>query len=132
MLSLFRMAPQRFRRGPRARRLAAFKWAALLVLVLATLPAVSCSGPEPPTGERGNILDDAHRILRPGVIDAQATGVGCGGSSKEALTSARRVAKYNLRSLTGPARYLVRFRKEGEFTRGEQTCVEVVASAYAP
>ena len=76
-----------------------------------------------------NISDDRHSIANPSKRYASATGIGCGKIRKEALTTARQVAQYNLRSLTGPARYRIRYDIVREFSESNNICFEVSAQA---
>ena len=98
--------------------------AALLLLVL----TAGCGKPDI-KGELSRIADDKYRIEDPSPRNALATGVGCGGTQDEALINARRIAKFNLRSLTGPARYSVSFKTLRTIPDEKETCVEVSARA---
>lgn len=101
--------------------------ALLLALVLG-----ACNGEPLPPGERRYTHDSQHRIADPGVIGASATGTGCAVSRRRALTIARRVAQFNLRSLTGAARYNVRFDLVSETSDAQGYCVEFSARAIEP
>ena len=101
-------------------------WLALGVLLLA-----GC-GPPRPVGELRAIQDDQFRIAHPSQIGATATGAACGSTSQEALTSAQRVAQFNLRRLTGPARYNVRLDPVSERHTPEGVCIEVSATSVEP
>lgn len=103
---------------------------AILALGLAVL-AAGCSSEGPP-GELRAILPGQHQIAHPGVIDASATGEGCGPTRTRALTSAQRVAHFNLRTLTGQGRYNVRFDLVGERETAQGVCIQVNAVAVAP
>jgi hypothetical protein len=107
-------------------------WAApLLGLVLPGLVLLGsgCGGQPRPADELRNIQEDRHRIADPSRLHALATGIGCGGTRQDALTSAQRVAQFNLRSLTGEARYLVEFAVLRELPEPQRYCVEVSARA---
>jgi hypothetical protein len=101
-------------------------WLALGVLLLA-----GC-GPPRPEGELRAIQDDQFRISNPSQIGATATGAACGSTSQEALTSAQRVAQFNLRRLTGPARYNVHLEPVSERHTPEGICIEVSATSVEP
>lgn len=105
---------------------------ALPALVLAGLVLAACGGAPQPTGELREILDENHQIADPGIIGASATGRGCAVSRNEALTMARRVAQFNLRSLTGSARYKVRYELLDETEDLKGFCVVFSARAVAP
>lgn len=81
-------------------------------------------------GEVYGTRDDQHRIANPSRQHARATGTGCADSERLARISAARVARYNLRSLTGAARYVVSVERRDTYTREDgQVCVEVEALA---
>lgn len=101
------------------------------VLVCVVLGLVACGGPRP-RGELLGIQDDQYTIADPGKIGASATGRGCGFTPKQALTSARRVAQFNLRTLTGVARYNVRYDPLSQSRTDTGYCVEVSATAVSP
>jgi len=61
-------------------------------------------------GEMRYIQEDQRRVENPGKIGARAIGRGCDSTKGDALEMARRVALYNLRSVTGQARYTVTYR----------------------
>ncbi len=82
-----------------------------------------------PQGDLLHIQEEQHQIGNPSRDQATATGIGCGGSDKAALADARRVAEYNLRSLTGEAHYYVQFRTLRQIADPTQQCVEVQAQA---
>ncbi|MBI4083712.1 MAG: hypothetical protein HY423_13995 [Candidatus Lambdaproteobacteria bacterium] len=60
---------------------------------------------------------------------AIATGIGCDTTEQAALVSARRVAHYNLRSVTGDSSYRVVFRIVRQVPSADRVCVEVEAQA---
>jgi hypothetical protein len=95
--------------------------------LLAALLAAACSSPPP--GQLDFIQPDAFAIANPSRTHASASGIGCGFTEKEALLVAQRVSAYNLRSLTGPARYQVAFEVLRTFPRDKEHCVEVAARA---
>ena len=119
---------QRLRRWPV--RLRAGAAALGVVLAVAALPG--CGGKPLPTGELLGIQADQHRIEHPAKLGARATGLGCGADSGTAMASARRVAQFNLRRLTGEARYVVHFDRLGERRGAQEVCVEVAATAAEP
>ena len=98
-------------------------------MLIAAAILLACGAPQPPQGELLNIQDDQHEIANPSKLHATATGMGCGTTKEEALTSARRVAQFNLRSLSGQARYLVAFELLNERPNSDGICVEVAARA---
>ena len=116
---------------PEAREMKGFRclrqagWVSALILLLL---ATACGKPDI-KGELGRISDDKFSIEDPSPRNALATGVGCGPTLQEALINARRIAKFNLRSLTGAARYSVSFESLREIPDEKETCVEVSARA---
>ena len=100
-------------------------------LLTALLLVAGCSEPRP-TGELLGIQDDQHTIANPGKIGASATGRGCAVTYNEALTSAQRVAQFNLRTLTGEARYNVRFEVVSATETPQGYCVVLSARAMEP
>ncbi len=97
------------------------------VLLLVTL-LWACSA-EPPLGDLDRIQDDQYRIGNPSRDRALATGIGCAGSQGDALGKAQDIAQFNLRTLTGAARYRVQYRTLREFQQPGQSCMEVEAKA---
>ena len=116
---------------PRAPRVGGLPWRSAAWLALGVLLLAGC-GPPRPVGELRAIKDDQFRIAHPSEIGATATGAACGGTSQEALTSAQRVAQFNLRRLTGPARYNVRLDPVSERHTPEGVCIEVSATSVEP
>lgn len=106
---------------------------AALLLAGWMLLAAACSGNGNSEGngqgELREIRDERHRIENPSKTRALATGIGCGAVRDDAMSSARRVALFNLRSLTGEARYTVEFELLREVERPGQICFEVSARA---
>ena len=100
-------------------------------LVLGLLLLAGCGQPKAPPELRA-IQDDQFRIAHPSQIGATATGIGCGATRQEALTSAQRVAQFNLRRLTGEARYNVRIDPLSEKHMPEAVCIEVSATSVEP
>jgi hypothetical protein len=118
-------APRRF--APRQPALA------LLAALLGAVCGLALAGCGSETfGELRNIQADRHSIANPGKIHASATGLGCGLTQHEALTTAKRVAQFNLRSLTGEGRYNLRFNVLNETENPQGVCVEVTALAVEP
>jgi hypothetical protein len=105
-------------------------WAGLWLGALAALLA-ACSAP--PRGNLQYIEDpDTYRIGNPSPDRALATGIGCAFTVGEAETRAREIATFNLRRLTGEARYRVEFSRLRETPEGNQVCVEYQAQAIPP
>ncbi len=106
----------------------AIGWVALLTLV--GMAAAGCATAEKePQAERFPYIQDRNFQMRDeGTPHTVATGIGCGGSEKEALTDARRTAHYNLRGVTGNADYKIRFTVLREVPKPGRICVEVEAA----
>ncbi|MEE8394973.1 MAG: hypothetical protein V3S29_02890 [bacterium] len=100
--------------------MAALCGAAALAALLA-----GCGQPPPPAGAR----DTGYRVRNPSATRASVTGRGCGGTPKEAVAAARQDAAYNLRSVTGPARYEIAYTMLDKTVAGGQICVETEATA---
>jgi len=98
---------------------------ALLAALLALGPACATETP----GELDRVEGRSYRVLKAHRERAVVTGVGCGGSREEALAAARRIAHYNLRSVTGSGTYRVVFRELGPVGDGGAICLEVEARA---
>ncbi len=79
--------------------------------------------------ELGNIGDKRHSVINPSRRNAEATGIGCGPSRADAIKSALRVALFNLRKVTGNARYRVEFKVVDEKPGVEEYCLEMAAKA---
>ena len=101
-----------------------------LLILAVFLPACSSDKPpELPFGHLPFIEDDRHNIENPSKDRALATGTGCGYSPGKALSVARKIAEFNLRGLTGEARYGIRFRTVKFMPEPGRICVEVSAQA---
>lgn len=79
--------------------------------------------------ELGNIGDKRHSVFNPSKRNAEATGVGCGPTRAGAIKTARRVSLFNLRGVTGNARYQVKFKVIDEKPGVKKYCVEMSARA---
>ncbi len=104
-----------------------------MLALLAFLPACAKEQPpgvEFPFTEFPFTQDDRHSIENPSKDRALATGIGCGISLEHAQSVARRIAQFNLRGLTGEARYRIKFRTLKTMPEPARICVEVSARAY--
>ena len=101
----------------------------IVLLLISTLVA-GCSALL--ESELARILDQAFNIGALTKKNPWATGIGCGGTKKDALDNARNVAQYNLRSLTGPTRYRVEYSTKGPAKNAGPGCWEVEARAGRP
>lgn len=70
------------------------------------------------------------RIENPSRDHASATGIGCGGTEKEALMEARNTARFNLRGVSGSGNYKIRYQLLREIPENGKFCVEVKATAF--
>lgn len=111
--------------GPRLWWVAALCGAAALAALLA-----GCGQPPPPASTApAGARDTGYRVRNPSATRASVTGRGCGGTAKEAVAAARQDAAYNLRSVTGPARYEIAYTMLDQTVAGGQICVETEATA---
>lgn len=122
-----------------------FKTSCVLSCLLGlSLLLTQCSGSEEPKRPRkvrerikrdlggrelGNIGDKRHSVINPSKRNAEATGIGCGPSRADAIKTARRVAMFNLRGVTGSARYKVEFKVVDEKPGVREYCLEMSAKA---
>lgn len=110
--------------------------------VCAALTLTACGGAPTRPGQLGFLAPDKYIVEPlPSQTNAAVTGQGCAPTSvsasqasrreaqREAETKARQVAAYNLRKVTGPARYSVHFGlpEITELTE-ERVCVQVRAN----
>jgi hypothetical protein len=100
----------------------------LLLLALTIGSGLSGCAKETPGGLR-NIEADRFRIQDPGGPHSAATGTGCGETEKEAVSTARSTAQYNLRTMLGAGTYKVDFTIPREVPGQGRYCVEVEARA---
>jgi hypothetical protein len=100
---------------------------AAAVAAIALLLAGGCS--EGPPGNLRFIQPDAYIIDHPSPDRASATGKGCAFTVSEAEQRAREVSEFNLRRLTGQARYRVEYTRISETQGQSETCVELTAHA---
>lgn len=102
--------------------------AAIAAIIVAGLGA--CSGEGPTRAERFPYIHQPNfQVENPSRDRASATGIGCGGTEKEAMAEARNTARFNLRGVTGNSNYKVRFHLLREIPRESKFCVEVKATA---
>lgn len=92
--------------------------------------AIAACAPAP-EGELRRIQEDQFIIGDLSKNRAWATGIGCGGTEGDAIANARKIAQFNLRGLTGAARYRVEYRVLRRVEGESQACVEVEARAAA-
>lgn len=111
--------------GPASRprlTLRAAPWIAALMVLL----AAACAE-DRPKGPIDYVQDENFAISDPGGRQATATGTGCATTMRQALTIAERTAHYNLRGVTGPGRYRVRYDTLRDYREGDRFCAEVEA-----
>jgi hypothetical protein len=99
-------------------------------LTCAGLALAACS--EPARGNLKYIEQDQFAIDHPSRDRALATGIGCGFTLQEAERRAQETASFNLRRLTGDARYRVEFTRLREVPDPHRACVELEARAIPP
>jgi len=92
--------------------------------------ALGCSAPEP-TGDLLHIQDDQFRVGNLSRESAWATGIGCAGTENDAVGNAQDIAEFNLRNLTGAARYRIQYRVLRKIPTQGRACVEVEAQAIS-
>lgn len=101
------------------------------MMALSAVLAVACA--ETRTGgESGSLLyieDRNFQVENPSKDHASATGIGCGGTERDASLEARRTARFNLRGVTGNANYKIRFTHVRDIPRAGLFCMEVKATA---
>ena len=101
------------------------------MMALLAVLAAACS--ETRNGEESSrppyIEDRNFQVENPSRDHASATGIGCGGTEKEALLDARNTARFNLRGVTGNATYKIRFTHVRDIPREGLVCMEVKATA---
>src|SRR5579863_8322772 len=95
-------------------------WLGLLV--------AACSSP-PPRGNLQYLDPDTYSIGNPSRDRATATGIGCAFSAHDARQRAEEVSQFNLRRLTGDARYNVQFTLLKETDEPNRVCFEHKARA---
>ena len=120
------------------------RFGALVCLLGLSLFFAQCAGPDEPKRARavrerikrdlggpelGNIGDKRHSVINPSRRRAEATGIGCGPSRADAIKSALRVSLFNLREVTGNARYRVEFKVIDEKPGVKEYCLEMSAKA---
>ena len=98
--------------------LGAFAWVIL----------AACSS-APPPGNLQYIEPDTYRVENPSPDRALVTGIGCAPTAREAEERAREVSTFNLRRVTGNARYSIEFSRLRETSESSQVCVEMQAQA---
>lgn len=101
---------------------------AIAAVLLTGLAA--CAGEGPERAERFPYIHEPNfQVENPSRDRASATGIGCGGTEKEALADARNTASYNLRGVTGNSNYKIRFHVLRDIPKENSFCVEVKATA---
>ncbi len=95
-------------------------------LAWAVLAACSAA---PPSGNLQYIEPDTYRVENPSADRALVTGIGCAPTANEAEERAREVSTFNLRRVTGNARYQIEYSRLRETSQSDRVCVEVQAQA---
>lgn len=121
-------SPSGLRCGESGPALRGIPWLALVGIALPWL--LACS--EPPRGNLKYIQQDQFDIDNPSQDRALATGIGCGFTLKDAEARAQEVSSFNLRRMTGNARYHIEFTRLREVPDPKQACVELQARAIPP
>ena len=125
------MAVGRSKNGTIARRILRKTLWVGLAGICVNVSAGSCS-PPPPKGNLQYIEQDTFSIENPSSDRAIATGIGCGFTVGEAEQYARDTSSFNLRRLTGSARYRIEFSRLNETVQPNKVCVELQARAVPP
>ena len=107
------------------------RWGLQGITVAVLLFLMGCRASPPPIEQLEFIKPDQHRIEQPSQTNGRATGTACADNKKDAYRSARETAKFNLRTLTGSANYLVDFEILSLEHRQGMICLEVLAKAIA-
>ena len=92
------------------------------VIVLAS----ACSSPG---GRLRSNAFDSKKIQFKNTDNLRVTGVGCASNEVEARRYSRRDAQFNLRTLTGNKRLVIKFREIGSYESDGQICVESEAQS---
>ena len=103
----------------------------IIAIALTALAGLaSCSGNDSDRSRRFPYIHDPNfKVENPSRDRASATGIGCGGTEKDALLAAQNTAKFNLRGVTGNGNYKIRFDLVREMPEDMRFCVEVKATA---
>ncbi|HEX7926815.1 MAG TPA: hypothetical protein VF678_04425 [bacterium] len=101
-----------------------------MALAAAAALTLACTSP-PQDPDLLHIQDDQFSVGDLSKDKAWATGIGCGGSDGDAVANAQKIAEYNLRNLTGAARYRVQYRILRRIPDKAKACVEVEAQAFS-
>jgi hypothetical protein len=106
--------------------------AGLAGMVLLASSWNGCAPSQPDTSGKERfpyIQDENFSIKQPSEDRASATGIGCGGTEKEATRNARQTAQYNLRGISGNGKYEIQVILLRKFPKQGLQCVEVEAGA---
>jgi len=76
--------------------------------------------------------DPEYRTIDRGGINAVVSGGACSRSEQEAVRAARKAAEYNLRTVIGGKRYLVKVRNIRVYREGGSICADVTVGATDP
>lgn len=118
------------RRAPTGARRTARYCVPLGRLALVALVLVACSDGPPPAKTQIQASRPANITVRnPSRDFASVTGMSCSGLESEAMLNARRIAAYNLRSVTGPNTNEMVFKVLEKKEQGRKICVTVEATA---
>lgn len=102
----------------------------MLTTAVVMLALAACTG-DLERAERFPFIHEPNfKIKNPSRDHASATGIGCGGTEKEALMEARNTARFNLRGVSGNANYKIRYQLLREIPEDGKICVEVNATAF--
>jgi hypothetical protein len=104
----------------------------ILTAAVVMLALAACTGDLERAERFPYIHEPNFKIENPSRDHASATGIGCGGTEKEALMEARITARFNLRGVSGNGNYKIRYLLLREIPKDEKFCVEVKATAFDP
>ena len=77
-------------------------------------------------------FDQDYKVLDRGKLDVIVKSQACALIVKEAISSAKRNAKFHLRSIIGNQNHRTKIKEVNRYNNGNKICVEMTAAALPP
>ena len=76
--------------------------------------------------------DPEYKVTDRGALDVKLTSQACSVIFEDALSAAKKNAKFRLRSVVGSKNHGIKFKEVGRYIKNNKICVKVIVSSLPP